>query len=197
MILQSPKVAFYRRSKTIKGKRMPSSCKEKDQVKEEPVGYNDALISILPSFPGIKKLQKKWSSEEDEEIIAAVKRHGEGSWALIAKEEFEGERTPSQLSQRAIFVVTELWYGSEIVAIKVVHRGTKPDEKSSLESHFIREVNMMSRVQHPNLVKFIGACKDPLMVIVTELLPRLSLRKYLATIRPQVLRLPLAFVLCP
>ncbi|XP_010451931.1 PREDICTED: serine/threonine-protein kinase HT1 isoform X3 [Camelina sativa] len=83
-------------------------------------------------------------------------------------------------------------YGSEIVAIKVVHRGTKPDEKSSLESRFIREVNMMSRVQHPNLVKFIGACKDPLMVIVTELLPGLSLRKYLATIRPQVLHLPLA-----
>ncbi|KFK38917.1 hypothetical protein AALP_AA3G177500 [Arabis alpina] len=89
MILQSPKVGFFRRSKTIKGKRTPSSCKEKDQVKEgqvlcyieqlggqfpiesdvtgevvkilredgEPVGYNDALISILPSFPGIKKLQ--------------------------------------------------------------------------------------------------------------------------------------------
>ncbi|XP_013645085.2 biotin carboxyl carrier protein of acetyl-CoA carboxylase [Brassica napus] len=89
IILQSPKVGFFRRSKTIKGKRTPSSCKEKDQVKEgqvlcyieqlggqfpiesdvtgevvkilredgEPVGYNDALISILPSFPGIKKLQ--------------------------------------------------------------------------------------------------------------------------------------------
>uniref|UniRef100_A0A1J3F9E7 Biotin carboxyl carrier protein of acetyl-CoA carboxylase n=1 Tax=Noccaea caerulescens TaxID=107243 RepID=A0A1J3F9E7_NOCCA len=89
MILRSPKVGFFRRSKTIKGKRTPSSCKEKDQVKEgqilcyieqlggqfpiesdvtgevvkilredgEPVGYNDALISILPSFPGIKKLQ--------------------------------------------------------------------------------------------------------------------------------------------
>ncbi|KAF8086585.1 hypothetical protein N665_0620s0021 [Sinapis alba] len=89
VILQSPKVGFFRRSKTIKGKRTPSSCKEKDQVKEgqvlcyieqlggqfpiesdvtgevvkilredgEPVGYNDALISILPSFPGIKKLQ--------------------------------------------------------------------------------------------------------------------------------------------
>ncbi|KAL0816834.1 biotin carboxyl carrier protein of acetyl-CoA carboxylase-like [Brassica napus] len=89
VILQSPKVGFFRRSKTLKGKRTPSSCKEKDQVKEgqvlcyieqlggqfpiesdvtgevvkilredgEPVGYNDALISILPSFPGIKKLQ--------------------------------------------------------------------------------------------------------------------------------------------
>uniref|UniRef100_A0A1J3EY09 Serine/threonine-protein kinase HT1 n=1 Tax=Noccaea caerulescens TaxID=107243 RepID=A0A1J3EY09_NOCCA len=83
-------------------------------------------------------------------------------------------------------------YGSRIVAIKVVHRGVKPDEKCSLESRFIREVNMMSRVKHDNLVKFIGACKDPLMVIVTELLPGMSLRKYLTSIRPQLLHLPLA-----
>ncbi|KAG7600837.1 Protein kinase domain [Arabidopsis thaliana x Arabidopsis arenosa] len=107
-------------------------------------------------------------------------------------------------------------YGRQIVAIKVVNRGSKPDQQSSLESRFIREVNMMSRVQHHNLVKvslllsslsllsillleytisiwqFIGACKDPLMVIVTELLPGMSLRKYLTSIRPQLLHLPLA-----
>ncbi|XP_021912099.1 uncharacterized protein LOC110825878 isoform X2 [Carica papaya] len=89
VILQSPKVGFFRRSRTIKGKRAPPACKEKQTVKEgqvicyveqlgaeipiesdisgevvkilredgEPVGYNDALIAILPSFPGIKKLQ--------------------------------------------------------------------------------------------------------------------------------------------
>ncbi|XP_010545778.1 PREDICTED: uncharacterized protein LOC104818035 [Tarenaya hassleriana] len=87
--LRSPKVGFFRRSRAIKGKRTPPSCKEKDVVKEgqvlcyieqlggqipiesdvsgevvkilrddgEPVGYNDALIKVLPSFPGIKKLQ--------------------------------------------------------------------------------------------------------------------------------------------
>ncbi|CAH2074667.1 unnamed protein product [Thlaspi arvense] len=80
-------------------------------------------------------------------------------------------------------------YGTRIVAIKVLHRGTKPDETCSLESRFIREVNMMSR--------FIGACKDPLMVIVTELLPGMSLRKYLMSIRPELLdlRLALSFAL--
>uniref|UniRef100_A0A3N7EMK9 Lipoyl-binding domain-containing protein n=1 Tax=Populus trichocarpa TaxID=3694 RepID=A0A3N7EMK9_POPTR len=83
------KVGFFRRSRTIKGKRAPPSCKEKQIIKEgqvlcyieqlggelpiesdisgevikilredgEPVGYGDALIAILPSFPGIKKLQ--------------------------------------------------------------------------------------------------------------------------------------------
>ncbi|KAL3528841.1 hypothetical protein ACH5RR_008163 [Cinchona calisaya] len=88
VILQSPRVGYFRRSRTIKGKRAPPSCKEKQQVKEgqvlcyieqlggelpveadvsgevikilredgEPVGYDDALIAVLPSFPGIKKL---------------------------------------------------------------------------------------------------------------------------------------------
>ncbi|WVZ16105.1 hypothetical protein V8G54_009087 [Vigna mungo] len=40
--------------------------------------------------------------------------------------------------------------------------------------------------------RFIGACKDPLMVIVTEMLPGLSLRRYLITIRPKQLELYVA-----
>ncbi|XP_027342604.1 uncharacterized protein LOC113855247 isoform X2 [Abrus precatorius] len=89
VIIQSPKVGFFRRSRTIKGKRAPPSCKEKQNVEEgqvicyieqlggelpiesdvsgeiikilrkdgDPVGYGDALVAVLPSFPGIKKLQ--------------------------------------------------------------------------------------------------------------------------------------------
>lgn len=89
VLIQSPRVGFFRRSRTIKGKRAPLPCKEKQIVKEgqvvcyieqlggelpiesdvsgevikilredgDPVGYNDPLIAILPSFPGIKKLQ--------------------------------------------------------------------------------------------------------------------------------------------
>ncbi|THG06231.1 hypothetical protein TEA_019816 [Camellia sinensis var. sinensis] len=89
VIIQSPRVGYFRRSRTIKGKRAPLSCKEKQAVKEgqvlcyieqlggeipvesdvsgevikilledgDPVGYGDAVITILPSFPGIKKLQ--------------------------------------------------------------------------------------------------------------------------------------------
>lgn len=41
-------------------------------------------------------------------------------------------------------------------------------------------------------LQFIGACKDPLMVIVTELLPGMSLRKYLLNIRPNLLDLHVA-----
>ncbi|KAG2691114.1 hypothetical protein I3843_09G216300 [Carya illinoinensis] len=83
-------------------------------------------------------------------------------------------------------------YGDQIVAIKVLNRGSTFEERAALESRFAREVNMMSRVKHENLVKFIGACQDPLMVIVTELLPGMSLRKYLNSIRPNILDLYVA-----
>ncbi|KAK1414298.1 hypothetical protein QVD17_30042 [Tagetes erecta] len=88
-IIPSPMVGYFRRSRTIKGKRAPPPCKEMQTVKEgqvicyieqlggelpiesdiagevikilredgDPVGYGDALIAVLPSFPGIKKLQ--------------------------------------------------------------------------------------------------------------------------------------------
>ncbi|PWA59754.1 protein kinase superfamily protein [Artemisia annua] len=83
-------------------------------------------------------------------------------------------------------------YGDRIVAIKVLNRGSTTEERAVLEDRFAREVTMMSRVKHDNLVKFYGACKDPLMVIVSELLPGMSLRKYLGSIRPNQLDLRLA-----
>ncbi|THU54451.1 hypothetical protein C4D60_Mb10t25220 [Musa balbisiana] len=52
-------------------------------------------------------------------------------------------------------------YHNQIVAIKVLNGGSTPEEK------------------------FIGACKDPVMVIATELLPGMSLKKYLSSIRPK------------
>ncbi|KAL8517067.1 hypothetical protein ACS0TY_015342 [Phlomoides rotata] len=83
-------------------------------------------------------------------------------------------------------------YGDRIVAIKVLNCGNTSEERTVLESRFVREVTMMSKVKHENLVKFIGACKEPLMVIVTELLPGMSLRKYLGSVRPKQLDLPVA-----
>lgn len=44
-------------------------------------------------------------------------------------------------------------YGDLIVAIKVLHPGTTSEERAALEDRFAREVNMMSRVKHENLVK--------------------------------------------
>ncbi|CAF2082263.1 unnamed protein product [Brassica napus] len=52
------------------------------------------------SMPSQRKTRQKWSAEEDADLIAAVKQFGEGNWAHIARGEFRGRRTASQLSQR-------------------------------------------------------------------------------------------------
>ncbi|KAF5479686.1 hypothetical protein F2P56_000486 [Juglans regia] len=78
-------------------------------------------------------------------------------------------------------------YKSQPVAVKVVQRGESPEQIAKREARFAREVAMLSRVQHKNLVKFIGACKEPVMVIVTELLLGGTLRKYLLNMRPRCL----------
>ncbi|KAG6510461.1 hypothetical protein ZIOFF_028484 [Zingiber officinale] len=86
MILPSLHVGVFRRCRTIKGNKLPPSCKENQQVKEgqilcyieqisgetpvlsnvsgevvriikEDGGYGDPLLAILPSFPGIMKLR--------------------------------------------------------------------------------------------------------------------------------------------
>lgn len=44
-------------------------------------------------------------------------------------------------------------YGDRIVAIKVLNCGNTSEERTVLESRFVREVAMMSRVKHENLVK--------------------------------------------
>ncbi|KAL0395723.1 UNVERIFIED_CONTAM: Serine/threonine-protein kinase STY13 [Sesamum calycinum] len=71
-------------------------------------------------------------------------------------------------------------------------KGDTPEEIAKREARFGREVAMLSRVQHKNLVKFIGACKEPVMVIVTELLLGGTLRKYLLNIRPRCLDMRVA-----
>lgn len=44
-------------------------------------------------------------------------------------------------------------YKNQNVAVKIVHRGENPEEIAKREGRFAREVAMLSRVQHKNLVK--------------------------------------------
>jgi len=44
-------------------------------------------------------------------------------------------------------------YKNQNVAIKIVHKGDTPEEVAKREGRFMREVAMLSKVQHKNLVK--------------------------------------------
>ncbi|KAH7549833.1 hypothetical protein JRO89_XS13G0088600 [Xanthoceras sorbifolium] len=112
----------------------------------------------------------------------------DAKWLIDPKHLFVGPR----IGEGAHAKVYEGKYKNQTVAIKIVHRGETPEEIAKREARFAREVAMLSRVQHKNLVKFIGACKEPVMVIVTELLLGGTLRKYLLNMRPRCLDLRVA-----
>ncbi|ONI19706.1 hypothetical protein PRUPE_3G293100 [Prunus persica] len=107
----------------------------------------------------------------------------DAKWLIDPKLLFVGPR----IGEGAHAKVYEGKYKNQTVAVKIVHRGETPEEIAKRESRFAREVAMLSKVQHKNLVKFIGACKEPVMVIVTELLLGGTLRKYLFSMRPRCL----------
>ena len=57
-------------------------------------------------------------------------------------------------------------YGDQIVAIKVLNNGSTPEERAILEARFIREVNMMCKVKHKNLVKVYPVLNDMLVWLI-------------------------------
>ncbi|KAL2253200.1 serine/threonine-protein kinase HT1 [Sesamum indicum] len=74
-------------------------------------------------------------------------------------------------------------YMDKPVAVKII-RVPDDDENGALgarlEKQFTREVTLLSRLHHPNVIKFVAACrKPPVFCIITEYLQEGSLRAYL------------------
>ncbi|XP_022715867.1 serine/threonine-protein kinase HT1-like [Durio zibethinus] len=74
-------------------------------------------------------------------------------------------------------------YKEEAVAVKII-RVPDDDENGNLaarlEKQFDREVTLLSRLHHMNVIKFVAACrKPPVYCIITEYLSEGSLRAYL------------------
>lgn len=114
----------------------------------------------------------------------------DSKWLIDPKLLFVGPK----IGEGAHAKVYEGKYKNQSVAIKIVNKGETAEDISKREARFAREVAMLSRVQHKNLVKFIGACKEPVMVIVTEILLGGTLRKYLLNLRPGCLDMKVAIL---
>ncbi|XP_076926461.1 serine/threonine-protein kinase STY13-like [Bidens hawaiensis] len=105
----------------------------------------------------------------------------EAKWLIDPKLLFVGPK----IGEGAHAKVYEGKYKNQNVAIKIINKGETAEEIAKIEGLFGQEIAMLSKVQHKNLVKFIGACKAPIMVIVTELFTGGTLRKYLVNMRPR------------
>ncbi|XP_011408767.1 PREDICTED: serine/threonine-protein kinase STY8-like, partial [Amphimedon queenslandica] len=90
--------------------------------------------------------------------------------------------TKEEFRRRSFSVVTVGIFRGLRVAVKSLYDDVISDENVAL---FTREMSIVSRIRHPNLVQFFGATKVGSPLIVTELmstnlrkeLPKTSLRK--------------------
>ncbi|GAB4854055.1 Serine/threonine-protein kinase sty13 [Ancistrocladus abbreviatus] len=72
-------------------------------------------------------------------------------------------------------------YEGEEVAIKILERPENDPEKAQvMEQQFQQEVMMLATLKHPNIVRFIGGCRKPMVwCIVTEYAKGGSVRQFL------------------
>ncbi|KAL5730396.1 hypothetical protein ACHQM5_003222 [Ranunculus cassubicifolius] len=86
-------------------------------------------------------------------------------------------------------------YNEKTVAVKIIRQPEADDDDNGalaaqLEKQFQREVTLLSRLHHPNVIKLIGACrKSPVFCIITEYLSGGSLRAFLHKIKDKSLPL--------
>ncbi|KAK4755825.1 hypothetical protein SAY87_009582 [Trapa incisa] len=85
-------------------------------------------------------------------------------------------------------------YNGEEVAIKILERPEDNPERALLmEQQFQQEVMMLATLRHPNIVRFIGACRKPLVwCIVTEYAKGGSVRNFLSRRQSRAVPLKLA-----
>ncbi|GMI63393.1 hypothetical protein like AT5G66710 [Hibiscus trionum] len=85
--------------------------------------------------------------------------------------------------------VHEGLYKSKPVTVKIIQPSNPSAVIREHKEKFQREVLLMSRMDHENVVKFIGASVEPTMMIVTELMKGDTLQRYLWSVRPKRLEL--------
>ncbi|XP_031249554.1 serine/threonine-protein kinase STY13-like, partial [Pistacia vera] len=83
-------------------------------------------------------------------------------------------------------------YESKPVAVKILQLHKTPALNRKYKLKFQREVTLLSRTNHGNILKFVGACIEPTMMLITEFMGGGNLQKYLWSVRPQCLELKLS-----
>ncbi|KAI9164716.1 hypothetical protein LWI28_000746 [Acer negundo] len=81
-------------------------------------------------------------------------------------------------------VVHQGFYENKAVAVKIIQPAKTSAVTREHKEKFQREVNLLARMKHDNILKFIGASVEPTMVILTELVRGDTLQKFLWNRRP-------------
>ncbi|KAJ0964823.1 hypothetical protein J5N97_025961 [Dioscorea zingiberensis] len=153
--------------------------------------------SPLQHFSSVKVHDKSESRKET--TWARYFDHGGGrvtamdttdEWMIDLSKLYLGLRFASGAHSRLYHGI----YNDQPVAVKIIRQ---PDDDENgemayrLEKQFTREVTLLSRLYHRNVLKLVGACKNPpVFCIITEYLSGGSLRAFLHKLERRSLPLP-------
>ncbi|XP_023638941.1 serine/threonine-protein kinase STY17 [Capsella rubella] len=96
------------------------------------------------------------------------------------------------------FTVYQGWFRNQFpVAVKIVQPRKASAVSIEEKKLFQREVVLLSKMKHDNIVEFFGASIEPQLMIVTELIEGGTLQKYMLNCRPSPpdVRMSLGFAL--
>ncbi|RVX17350.1 Serine/threonine-protein kinase HT1 [Vitis vinifera] len=169
-------------------------------VDNSSVGSNDSLTHIL-NHPGLKPV-----ATHNYSVGHSVLRPGKGKVTHALNEDalaraLMDTRYPTEglenydewtidlrklnmgtaFAQGAFGKLYRGEYNGDDVAIKILERPeNSPERAQVMEQQFQQEVMMLATLKHPNIVRFIGACRKPLAwCIVTEYAKGGSVRQFL------------------
>ena len=179
--LQQKEREIERNAQTIRQKEVTIQSKDQEQQRNvETIRQKEVAIHQLQSDIRENDLQIQQKND-------VIQRH-EGTITQQRREITSYRDNPSWLIERDEITVTgEVLGRGGWGEVKVgVFRGTRVAVKTLYEvivndyylQLFSREMDVASRVRHPNLLQFIGATKVGQLMIVTELMPT-SLRREL------------------
>ncbi|KAM7267577.1 hypothetical protein ACFE04_009743 [Oxalis oulophora] len=158
-------------------------------VDNSSVGSTDSLTHML-SHPGLKPVRDNYSQSVGQSVFRPGGRvtHALNDDALA--QALMDNRFPTQglenydewtidlrklnmgtaFAQGAFGKLYRGTYNGEDVAIKILERPeNSPEKAQNMEQQFQQEVMMLATLKHPNIVRFIGGCRKPMVwCIVTE-----------------------------
>lgn len=110
---------------------------------------------------------------EPEETVSQMffDRRWRENWAIDFKEIVFGPR----IGAGGFGEVYKCKYDKKLVAVKTLQK-IEDDDPQALMAEFMVEMKLMSKLRHPNIVEFIGACiHNPNLAIILEFMPGGSL----------------------
>lgn len=122
---------------------------------------------------------------EPEETVSQMffDRRWREHWAIEFKEIVFGPR----IGAGGFGEVYKCKYDKKLVAVKTLQK-IEDDDPQALMAEFMVEMKLMSKLRHPNIVEFIGACiHNPNLAIILEFMPGGSLYRAIHRRRRNVL----------